>query len=671
MLKMRGTRFQHKLLCAGLALAVGLAGAPVSAAAVDLQFDRAPVHKVLRVLAEAEGVNLIVDQGVSGEISMNARGIDAREAMELVAGVRNLHLEQVGNTLVVSAAPTSLGGNAAQPAAARLNFTQQPVSAVLQALAERAGWNLIIEGPLSQAITAWLEGMEPVEALRLVASAAGLSYQLVDRVLHVKGAAVPAADRIAVHRLDHVDAARAKELVEAFLPGVRVELEATSRSLVVQGTEEQLGDVAAFLDALDTPRPQVLVEARILDVEVDALRSLGVEWEDQLAIDGSGTPQVFYLRMNVDQLDAALRFLQDNGYSQVLASPKISAIDGQEARILIGERVPIVTEFTDAEGRIYQTVEYADAGIGLTIAPIIAADGSVTLEIRTEISSVVDPQARFPTFRTREATSTVRVYDGRPLIIGGLIEEEERERLTGIPYLSRLPVLGGLFGHRTVTSVQTETIIILVPHIVNAEAAPHASPAGGAAGAVDAGEPGGAAAAAAGAGARSGLAQPVSQIAATREMTRGLGTPILSVPPRERGAVSMSLDVMTLRHPAAELQLEREDGHVGVLSRFYASTGDDSGAWSIGAAVRYYLGDREREWSLRPWIDGGAEYAVPLGDDPLLVYSAGAGLQLNVGDYALLEVYARYQYPERPGGLAGLPGRAAQELLGAKLGWRY
>ncbi len=666
----------RRLACAWIALALGFSsGVPAGAATVDVQFDRAPVHEVLRLLAEAEGINLIVDQGVSGEISMSARNMDAREAMELVAGVRGLHLEQFGNTLIVSTAPTGLGGRTGQATASRLNFTQQPVTAVLQALAERAGWNLIIEGPLNQEITAWLEGMEPVEALRLVAGAAGLNYQLVDRVLHVKGSTAPPADRIAVHRLDHVDTERAMELVEAFLPGVRAEVEKTTRSLIVQGSETQLKDVAAFLSSLDTPRPQVLVEARILDVEVEALRNFGVEWENQVGVDGSGSPHVFYLSMNLDQLDATLRFLQEKGYSQVLASPKISAIDGEQARILIGERVPIVTEFTDPEGRIYQTVDYADAGIGLTIAPIIAADGSVTLEIRTEISSVVDPDARFPTFRTREATSTVRVYDGRPLIIGGLIEEEERERMTGIPYLNQLPLLGVLFGRRTVTNVQTETIIILVPHIVNADpsftttgrtqdgssglgTATEARAISGTTGSAVTGE----ATPALGAG---------SAIEATRAMTRELGSPVLGLPAWERSQLAISVDMMTVRHPAAEVQLEREEGNVGVISRLYASTGAYSGAWSIGAAVRYYLAGSERSWAVRPWIDGGAEYALPLSDDPLVVYSAGAGLQLNLGDNALLEIYSRYQHPERPGGLSGLPGKAAQQLLSVKLGWRY
>src|SRR5690606_9213522 len=167
------------------------------------------------------------------------------------------------------------------------------------------------------------------------------------------------------------------------------------------------------------------------------------------------------------QLQATLRSLAERGRSKVLASPKISAVDDETARMLIGDRVPIVTEHTDSEGRVLQSVEFIDVGIVLETEPSVASDGAVTLDIRTEVSSVVDPASRFPTVRTREATTRVRVQDGQPLIIGGLIQEEERERLSGIPYLNELPVLGSIFGRRVNENVQTETLIILIPHVIS------------------------------------------------------------------------------------------------------------------------------------------------------------------------------------------------------------
>lgn len=667
-----GTVLLALLICLGFMAGAWLPGSlPAAAAEVDVTFDRAPVHEVLRILAQAEGVNIIVDQGVTGEVSISAQGMDAREAIQLVAAVRGLHVEQIDNTLLVSATPTGLGGRIGQAPVSRMNFTQRPVREVIQAIAERAGWNLIAEPPLNEEITAWLEGVEPVEALRLVAGAAGLNYQLVDRVLHIKAASTRPLARTAVHRLDHVDPEKGKELVEAFFPDVPVDVDVKTRSLVVKAPEPQLEDVEAFIQSVDTPRPQVLVEARILDVEVNALRALGVEWfgeRGEVSFSAAWRPSPFVFEWDPVSLQATLQVLEEHGYSQVLASPKISAVDREEARILVGERVPVVTEFTDPDGFIHEEVQYHEVGIGLRIQPTIAADGSATLHIHTEVSAVVDPEEDYPRFRTREATSVVRVYDGQPLIIGGLIEEEERQAMEGIPFLRDLPIVGALFSRRTTANVQKETIIVLVPHIVNPEAVvaggfgsdPTTTQARAAGGSPADGPPGTGQAEAAQAG---------SRIEETREMIRNLGRSVMARSARPSDALTLSLDLTSLPNRAAEVQLEREQGRTSLVTRVYTSTGRSSGAWSLGAGFRYYIG--EPGGTFRPWIEAGADYAWPLRNNPLLVYNAGAGLRLTIGGRGLLELYGRYQHPGREGGLDGLPGRTNKDSLGVRLGWQY
>lgn len=641
----------------------GVGHASVQASKVDLRFDRAPVHEVLRVLAEAEGINLIVDQGVDGEVSMSATGLSPREALELVAGLRGLYLEQVGNTLVVSTEPRGLASRVGH-AASSLTFTQRPVGEVLQALARRAGWNLIAEARLDQEVTAWIDGMDDVEALRLVAGAAGLSYQLVDRVLYIQEPILDDdEDQIAIHRLDHVSPDRAGELVEAFMPHVRVAVDAETRSLVVSGSSRDLAEIASLIGSFDTPRPQVLVEARILEVAVDALESLGIEWSQLLTFSGDGTPAAFEMTWAPAQLQATLRSLVEKGRSKVLASPKISAVDDESARMLIGDRVPIVTEHTDNEGRTTQTVEYIDVGIVLEIEPRIASDGSVMLDIRTEVSSVADPTSRFPTVRTREATSRVRVRDGRPLIIGGLIQEEERERMSGIPYLNELPLLGSLFGRRVTENVQTETLIILIPHIVHDSD----SGSGGPDGDRDeqreietVGTPG---------------ADRESYFGFSTEGTSSALEPLearaLSRLKRTTSPLTVSIDVLPLTEQATEVQIEREAARTSLISRIYAGLDHGSAAWSVGGGLRLYAGDEGPSPYLRPWVDGGAEYAVPLDDEPVWVLTAGAGFRMTVGDHGMVEFYARHQEPSRDGALLGLPGKTASRLLGVKLGWRY
>lgn len=671
-------------LAAAAALAIGVllfGGMSVSATEVDVQFERAPVHEVFRVLAEAEGISLIIDQDVVGEITMSARGLTARQAMELVAGVRGLYLEQVGNTLVVSSEPKGLTQRMGETERSELKFTQRPVRDVVEALAARAGWNLISEAPLDREVTAWLEGMDYVDALRLVASAAGLHYQLVDRVLHIKGtiADEQQEERVVIHRLDHVNPTKAKELIEVFVPGATVEVDVATRSLVASGPTVRLDEVTAFLQEFDIARPQVLVEARILEVAVDALDSLGLEWSQLPTLIGSGTPAAWALTWDPTQFQITLRDLTERGRSKVLASPKISAVDGEAARMLIGDRVPIVTDHTDSDGRVTQTVEYIDVGIVLEIEPTIASDDTVTLDIRTEVSSVADPTSRFPTVRTREAESRVRVEDGRPLIIGGLIQEEEHERMSGIPYLSELPLLGSLFGRRVNENVQTETIIILIPHVVtdgkgpvagvessesaSGRTASEASPRANVGTHFEANP-----------AADRGLTSPAPFVDTTDSILDSFETPVLARGERVRTRNSVSIDLSALVDRATEIQLERTTGRTGFITRLYGGWDSDEMAWSLGTGVRLYGSDRSDEAaraSVRAWIDGVTEYAVPLNDEPQFVFTAGAGLSLLMGDRGLLEFYARHQEPVKPGVLLGLPGRTETQLLGVKLGWQY
>lgn len=627
----------------------GIGGAAVDAAEIDFRFDRAPVHEVLRVLAEAEGINLIVDDGVDGEVSMSARGLSPREAIELVAALRGLYLEEVGNTLIVSTEPKGLSAKLGR-AESSYNFTQRPAGEVLQALARRAGWNLIAETRLDREVTAWIDGMDDVEALRLVAKAAGLSYQLIDGVLYVKEPDSNENEQvqIAIHRLDHVSPTRAGELVRAFVPGVHVEVDEATRSVIVSGTRRDLAEVADLIGSFDTARPQVLVEARILEVAVDALESLGIEWSQLITFAGSGTPATFQMDWNPAQLEATLRMLAERGRSKVLASPKISAVDDESARMLIGDRVPIVTEHTDPEGRITQTVEYLDVGIVLEIEPRIASDGSVTLDIRTEVSSVADPTSRFPTVRTREATSRVRVQDGRPLIIGGLIQEEERERMSGIPYLNQLPIVGSLFGRRVTENVQTETLIILIPHIVH-----------------DKGE--------SRAGERT-VGRDARSERTARELEALEAGPLSRLQPvagsKDR-PLTVSVELLTLGDQATEVQIERESARTSLISRLYAGIDNGRAAWSVGGAFRLYAGDEGPAPYMRPWVDGGLEYASTTDDVPVWVFTAGAGLKMSIGDGGMVEFYARRQEPSRESAFSGLPGRSTPNLLGLKLGWRY
>ena len=135
--------------------------------------------------------------------------------------------------------------------------------------------------------------------------------------------------------------------------------------------------------------------------------------------------------------------------------------NGKEAQILIGDRIPVLTEHI-SDGEVALTTEYEDAGIKLSYTPRIHADGSVTARLKAEVSTpVLVPDLKAYRITTRRADTEVRMRPGQDLLIGGLINREQIENLRKVPLLGDLPLLGGLFRHRYKSEKETEVVILV------------------------------------------------------------------------------------------------------------------------------------------------------------------------------------------------------------------
>ena len=156
----------------------------------------------------------------------------------------------------------------------------------------------------------------------------------------------------------------------------------------------------------------------------------------------------------------------------MLAKPNMTAIDGTQAIYFAGQEVPYISTPAQTQGTNFTpaTVDFKTIGITLNFKPRIDRDGSITLEVNPQVSSLVGfidlgSGAMAPQTQTRQATATVRVKSGDVLVLGGMISEEERESFSRIPFLYKLPLFGQLFETKTRTKERTEVIVILRPVI--------------------------------------------------------------------------------------------------------------------------------------------------------------------------------------------------------------
>lgn len=509
----------HGLLCLVILVSCvfpALAEEPV----INLSFQDADLLQVFKSLATIGQLNVVTDHSVTGTVTVELAGVPVLEAIDLVARTAGYEYAVVNGTLVIasperlaeqfvaktyyvrtpqylsladakalaqlvvgetnvqqvegklilyaSAAEIStideLWAQVDQRAGALLDNVS--VRSALEAVAEQAGWTLFMVGELEGSITTDFSKLPPEKALELLAEFFQFNYTLEDQILVIRPR--PVAEEETSNRvvfLNEISAGMAREMLSSMYPEEIAVETLGDRYLLLRGTASLVEEVAAVLSQLDQPRAQVLVEARIQEVTREDLAKLGLSWTlPRIDTDEGGKP----LALSIDwpSLEVALDALLTHGNSRLLAHPKIAAVDGEQARIFIGDRVPVVLKDED-EGVVRETIEYFQSGVLLEITPRISSEGTITLQVDTQISSITGSTAQgFPQTRTREAQTQVRVKDGQPLMIGGLIKDEETLEGSGVPVLSQLPLIGELFRTRTNKVQQTEMLIFLVPHIV-------------------------------------------------------------------------------------------------------------------------------------------------------------------------------------------------------------
>lgn len=292
-----------------------------------------------------------------------------------------------------------------------------------------------------------------------------------------------------IHTLSYVAASEAVSALQSLVSG-KLSMDKNSNSLIFQGTEQEHDILGKLLKTLDKPTNQVTLEAKIIALNQENNKSLGINWnwdtipqtdsndnDDDNAddsYDNNFGGNFKFWRGYAFRFNATLNALISKGKARVLARPHIITTSGREASIFIGDHIPVQTEKHDNSGS-YTATEYIDAGIKLQYTPLISQDGKmVTAKVHTEVSTpVLISELKNYRITSRTADTHVRMFSGQTLVIGGLINEEEQNTLQKVPFLGDFPLLGHLFRNRTKKSSKVEVILLLTPHIT----APGISPA--------------------------------------------------------------------------------------------------------------------------------------------------------------------------------------------------
>ncbi len=261
-----------------------------------------------------------------------------------------------------------------------------------------------------------------------------------------------------------------------------------TNSLLVHATQADFDVLRAAVDQLDIRPLQVLIEVLIVEAQRDRSFALGanIVLPPQALDHTSGTVGgsiagaslgdfvLNLLNVGHAQVSAAISAAASRGDVQIISRPVLLASNNTEASILVGSQRPFVQVSrslpTDTPTRD-QVVQYRDVGTKLTVRPTINQDGYVSLVIHQEVNQATsETQFDAPVISTREASTQVLVKDGQTIVLGGLRDSQRDATQGGVPLLSSIPLLGGLFGSASRTSNQTEFYLFLTPRILKTDA---------------------------------------------------------------------------------------------------------------------------------------------------------------------------------------------------------
>ena len=442
-------------------------------AAMNLNVHDGDLRATIMMVARTGRLNVSVDDSVDGKISVTLIDVYPEDALEIIAKTNNLKLVEVDDTYIFTAKQnTSLMQTYVLPIKyGDAKFLKQAVAMGLD--------NENRTNSDSNKEDSEKDSSETI----------GNNSSKLEVKFNFSGQKNSSNRESKINRAD------------------RVIINPDVNALVLFGTPDEYERAKKLLQTLDVELKQVSVEAKIVAIDKNASKNLGVEWmwssvpqyperdieyhpesyNSNGTLRSPGYYEEEYTRKSNDNTGygilqfgrgpegipfewyygAKINALVTDGKAKILSRPNVTTIQGHEAIINVGSSVPVrkiqVTNSTSTT-----SIEYRDAGIILKYTPQVNVDGTITATIHTEVSTpqyVADMQAY--RFNTRSADTKVTVKDGEAMVIGGLIGAEEEKSLSKIPFLGDLPILGSLFKNHRKSKTESELMIFLTAHVLN------------------------------------------------------------------------------------------------------------------------------------------------------------------------------------------------------------
>jgi type II secretory pathway component GspD/PulD (secretin) len=362
-------------------------------------------------------------------------------------------------------------------------FRDTPIAELFEMIARRERINITLGKGVTGNVAVSLYDMTPREAIYAIAEAGG--FQVLARangyliVSPAQAAAetVPAGQmELRTLKVQYSEPALVAEILGKHVSrGGKVTVLPQRQMIVVEDTHEGMARIISLLHELDVQPRQIMIEAKILEITLDTSETFGIDWSKVFSANGvnavgttglaaaSGTPGLVFNFVNKN-VSAYLSALSNKGRVRTLATPKLLALENQEATTNIGDKLGyrLTTTINNVTS---ESIQFLETGVILRVTPSVDSDGRIVLRVRPEVSSG-SVQDGIPSKKTTEVSTQMVAEDGQAILIAGLIKATDGKRRIGVPLLGDVPGIGKLFSSSETTSGATETIVMITPRIV-------------------------------------------------------------------------------------------------------------------------------------------------------------------------------------------------------------
>ena len=423
---------------------------------VSVALSATPLETVVGLLSKQTGINIVLISKSDQKLTLNIKEMPLSEAMKHISALAGMRTLKVRNTLVM-----------AEDAVLKIAYPEEYTSETASKVATSAPTSNPSVPPVAPASKA--DDVFKVIALKHL-GAVTLVNALKDAVSKL-GVSVVAMPNSLVPRLNIAAAAGAAGA--AALPVVDQTVD-NSRTILISGPAAAVAQLEAVINSTDIARRQVQITVTIHDVSDSALNEQGIQWvpgQFNVSEITNSSPNLGTLQRSGVSFSATLKALEQNDKARLLSSPNLNVMDGESSSILIGEKrqFPIVASF-NANGQPVFSVQELKIGIQLDVSAQITSDGSITLAVRPEVSSIIEflnvNGGTYPQIATRSSENRLTMRDGDTMVIGGLVKEEDIKNYQRLPLLSNIPFFGELFKSRRIEKRKSQLIISITPNII-------------------------------------------------------------------------------------------------------------------------------------------------------------------------------------------------------------